>query len=107
MDTRNQLSENTPAAPGFGLRKPAFGLSRERISRIELVLALRGGALVNVFEELGDEVNAERLDAYANELAEQIAGGKGRSFADAWSSTGQRSWINLGEVTAFTIRQAK
>jgi hypothetical protein len=30
-----------------------------------------------------------------------------RAFADAWTATGQRSWVSLGEVVAFTVRQAK
>ena len=102
-----QLSDNAPAGPALGLKRPTFGLSRERINRVEVILAMRGGGVLNVFEELDDEVNAERLEQYARELTEQIQTGKPRSFADAWSSTGQHSWVNLGEVTAFTVRQAK
>jgi hypothetical protein len=104
---QQQLSEDTPAGPGLGLKRPTFGLSRERINRLELVLAIRGGGVINVFDELDDEVTEERLETYSNELAEQIAAGKTRAFADSWTATGQRSWVNLGEVTAFTVRQAK
>jgi hypothetical protein len=104
---QQQLSDDVPAGPGLGLRKPTFGLSRERINRLELVLAMKGGGVINVFEELDDEVTADRLEEYAAELATQIANGETRSFSDAWNATGQRSWVNLGEVSAFTVRQAK
>ena len=104
---KQQLTENAPAAPGFGLKRATFGLSREPVSRLELVLAMRGGGVINVFEELSEEITAERLDQYSKELAAQIGSSQSRSFTDAWSATGQRSWINLGEVTAFTVRQAK
>lgn len=102
-----QLSDDVPAGPGFGLKRPTFGLAREHVNRLELVLAMRGGGVINVFEELEDELNADRLEQYAAELATQIANGETRSFTDAWTATGQRSWVNLGEVTAFTVRQAK
>ena len=104
---RQQLTEDAPASPSFGLRRATFGPSRDPINRLEIVLAMRGGGVINVFEEVGDEVTAERLDEYAKELATQIGSGQTRAFTDAWSATGQRSWINLGEVTAFTVRQAK
>ena len=102
-----QLSEDVPPSPGFGLKKATFGLSRERVNRLEVVLAMRGGGIINLFEELDDDVTAERLDAYARKLADEIQRGEARSFSDAWSATGQRAWVNLGEVTAFTVRQAK
>ncbi len=104
---QQQLSEDAPGGPGLGLKRPTFGLSRDRVNRLELVLAMRGGGVINVFEELEDEVTAERLEQYGAELATQIANGETRAFVDAWSATGQRSWVNLGEVTAFTVRQAK
>ena len=104
---KQQLTEDKPAAPGFGLKRATFGLSRDKVNRVELVLAVRGGGVINVFEELAKEVTAETLDQYARELADQIAAGQSRAFTDTWSATGQRSWINLGEVTAFTVRQAK
>jgi hypothetical protein len=74
---------------------------------LELVLAMRGGGIVNVFDELEDEVSAEQLDRYAQALSLQIKNGEMRAFADAWTATGQRSWVSLGEVVAFTVRQAK
>ena len=111
MDTtKQQLSEDRPAGLGLGLgpkRPAAFGLSREKAFRLELVLAMRGGGVINVFEELSEEVNAEKLAEYAETIAAQIKGGEMRTFCDAWTATGQRAWVNLGEVTAFTVRQAK
>src|SRR5688572_8509015 len=104
---KQQLTEDVPAGPGFGLKRPAFGLAREPINRLEVVLAIRGGGLLNVFVELTEEVTAERLDDYAQQLAADIQAGNTRSFTDAWSATGQRAWVNLGEVAAFSVRQAK
>jgi hypothetical protein len=109
MQAVNQqpLSDDAPAGPALGLKRPTFGLSRERINRLELILAMRGGGVINVFDELDEEVTEERLESYSNELAEQVSAGTTRAFADSWTATGQRSWVNLGEVTAFTVRQAK
>ena len=68
---------------------------------------MRGGAVINAFEEIQSEVTEELVEAYAAELAKEITASRTRSFSDSWSATGQKSWVNLGEVTAFTIRQAK
>ena len=102
-----QLSEDAPAGPGFGLRRGSFGLSRERMNRVEVVLAMRGGGVLNVFDQVDGEVTEDQLEQYAGQLVAQIQTGAARAFADSWGSTGQRSWVNLGEVTAFTVRQAK
>src|SRR5262249_8918529 len=108
MQTTNQQhSEDRPTGLGAGLRRPAFGLSREKAYRLELALAMRGGGVINVFEELTEEVTPERLAQYAEDIAAQIKNGGTRSFSDSWSATGQRAWVNLGEVSAFTVRQAK
>src|SRR5215210_5227026 len=104
---QQQLSGDVPAGPGFGLKRPTFGLSREREDRLELVLAMRGGGIINVFDDLAEDVSEERLEAYAADLATRIANGETRAFSDAWTATGQHSWVNLGEVVAFTVRQAK
>ena len=40
-------------------------------------------------------------------LVRHAIAGEMRAFADAWTATGQRSWVSLGEVVAFTVRQAK
>jgi hypothetical protein len=108
MQTTNQQhAEDRSAGLGLGLKRPAFGLSREKAFRLELVLAMRGGGVLNIFEELSEEVTAERLAQYAEDIAAQIKSGGTRTFSDAWTATGQRAWVNLGEVTAFTVRQAK
>jgi hypothetical protein len=109
MDISNQqLSEDVPAAPGFGLKgKPTFGLSREKSNRLELVLALTGGGLINVFVEIDDDATPERVESYSSELASAIGAGEKRSFTDSWGATGQRAWVDLGQVVAFTVRQAK
>ena len=104
---QQQLSDDVPAGPGFGLKRPTFGLSRERENRLELVLAMRGGGIINVFDDLDEEITAERLEAYAADLATRIANGETRAFSDAWTATGQHSWVNLGEVVAFTVHKAK
>lgn len=105
MPTTNQ--QEPPAGPAYGLKRPTFGLSREKSNRVELILAVRGGGVITLYSELADEVTAEGLDALATELAGQIASGQTRTFSDNWSATGQKSWVNLGEVVAFTVRQAK
>ncbi len=100
-------AEDVPAGPAYGLKRPTFGLSREAIHRVELVLAMRGGGVMSVLTDLGDEITEERLGDFSKELATQIAASETRSFSDAWSATGQRAWVNLGEVVAFSVRQAK
>jgi hypothetical protein len=107
METMNQLTEDVPAGPGFGLKRGSFGLSRERMNRVEITLAMRGGGVLNVFDQVDNEVTDERLEEFAAQLVAQIQTGAARTFADGNSATGQRSWVNLAEVTAFTVRQAK
>ena len=108
MSIRGQnRTGDVPAGPGLGLKRHPFGLVREPINRLELVLAMRGGAVINVFDKVEDEVTEERLDKYLAELAEQIREGRARLFSDAWSATGQKAWVDLGEVTGFTVRLAK
>lgn len=102
-----QRGDDVPAGPATGLKGPTFGLARERLNRIELTLAIRGGSTITVFVEHGDEVSAETLDAFAADLAAGISAGESRSYADAWNATGQRAWVNLAEVVAFSVRQAK
>ncbi len=104
--TNQQLSESAPAGPGFGLKRGTFGMSRDRLNRVEVVLAMRGGGIISVFDEIDSEVTDDRVEQYAAQLVAQIQTGAARSFTDA-ASTGQHSWVNLGEVTAFTVRQAK
>lgn len=102
-----QRGEDVPAGPAAGLKGPTFGLARERLNRIELTLAIRGGGVITVFVEQDDEISSESLDAFAAELATGISAGQARTFSDSWHATGQRAWVNLGEVVAFSVRQAK
>src|SRR5438876_6797104 len=89
MDTVNQqLSEDVPAGPGFGLKRPTFGLAREQVKRVEITFAMRGGAVINAFEEIQSEVTEELVEAYAAELAKEITASRTRSFSDSWSATG-------------------
>jgi hypothetical protein len=100
-------SDDVPAGPAAGLKGPTFGLARERLNRLELSLAIRGGGSLTVFVELDGEVSPEAVEAYAQELAEGVAAGQSRTFVDSSTATGQRSWVNLGEVVAFSVRQAR
>ena len=102
-----QRGDDVPAGPAAGLKGPTFGLARERLNRIELTLAIRGGSAITVFVEQDDEITAESLEAFAADLSAGISAGQSRSFSDSWNATGQRAWVNLGEVVAFSVRQAK
>ncbi|MCC7105124.1 MAG: hypothetical protein IT307_08280 [Chloroflexi bacterium] len=99
-------ASGTAATPRSGPIRP-FGLSREHLNRVELTFILRGGAQLAVSEQLLDEVTPESLDRYAAQLSEQVTSGQSRAFSDQQSTPGVRAWINLGEVVAFSVRQAK
>jgi hypothetical protein len=40
-------------------------------------------------------------------LAKDLAEARPRTFVDGWGTSGQYSWVNLGEVVAFSLRPAK
>ena len=85
-----------------------FGMSRGPGPRIELVFALRNGGVLAVTHDLGSPVTADTLDRYCGELRQAAAAGKDwGEFADSWSGTGQRAYIQLGEVVGFTARPAR
>lgn len=85
-----------------------FGISRQPTARIEIVFALKSGNHVTAYQETAAPVTAESLDAFAKELAEQLAGNPGqRTFVDDWGASGQRAWVNLSEVAAFSVRPAR
>ena len=92
-----EASPNTP-----------FGISRSPSQRIELVFALRNGGMLAVTHDMGAPVSAETLDKFCAELSEAIGGDGGwREFGDAWAGTGQRAYVQLGEVIGFTARPAR
>jgi hypothetical protein len=93
-----------PALPG---RVP-FGIARGPGNRIELVFALRQGGVLAVSHDLGASVTADSLDRFCKELREAVEAGKDWwQFADAWGGSGQRAFVNLGEVVGFTARPAR
>jgi hypothetical protein len=105
--SNKRQADDVPAGPAAGLKGPTFGLARERLNRLEVGLALRGGGSLTLFVELDSEVSPEAVEAFAAELAEGVAGSQSRTFVDSSTATGQRSWVNLGEVVAFSVRQAR
>lgn len=93
--------------PGFGPQRPAFGMSRDRGRRLEIVFALRSGGVINVNHEVADDISEELVNQIAEELAAQVKAGEVRSFADSWGTTGSRAWVNLADVAAFSVRPAR
>jgi hypothetical protein len=92
-----EASPNTP-----------FGISRSPSQRIELVFALRNGGVLGVTHDLGTPVSAETLDKFCAELRQAVGtSGDWRDFGDAWSGTGQRAYVQMGEVIGFTARPAR
>lgn len=97
-----------PKNPTGESDRPRFGLTREPASRIEIIFALKSGAQVTVFHDLGEPADSQRLDRFALELAQELTVNPGpRSFADDWSHTGQRAWVDLAQVSAFAVRPAR
>lgn len=99
--------EKAAQSPRFGPSRAPFGLARENLNRVEVMLWLRGGAQMGVSEQVDEEVTPEWLDVYAAELGEQIAAGAVRAFKDTHSAPGVRSWVRLEDVVAFSVRQAR
>ena len=94
-------------APRFGAGRPTFGLVKDQGKRLEISLALKNGGLLTVTEELPDDLTEDRVKEFSEQLASDVAGGATRTFSDAWNASGQRAWVNLGEVVAFSVRPAK
>jgi hypothetical protein len=90
------------------MTRPAFGLSKETGHRVELVFAMKGGGTLGALHDLGSELTEESFGRFIQELQEQVSRGQGVvSFADAWSSTGSRTWVDLGQVSGFSARPAR
>ncbi len=98
---------NQGDAPRFGVGRPTFGLVKDQGKRLEISLALKNGGMLTVTEELADDLNEDRVKEFSEQLATDVAGGATRTFSDAWNASGQRAWVNLGEVVAFSVRPAK
>jgi hypothetical protein len=98
---------NQGDAPRFGVGRPTFGLVKDQGKRLEISLALKNGGMLTVTEELADDLNEDRVKEFSEQLAKDVAGGATRTFSDAWNASGQRAWVNLGEVVAFAVRPAK
>jgi hypothetical protein len=95
------------SAPQFGVGRPTFGMARDQGRRIEIGFALKNGGSLTAIEELEDTLSAAMVANYAEQLEKDVAEGKKRSFTDGWATSGQHTWIDLGEVAAFSLRPAK
>ena len=98
---------NAGEAPRFGAGRPSFGLVKDQGRRLEISFALKNGGMLTAVEELADDLTEEKVQAYSDQLAKDVAAGSTRTFSDSWSTSGQYAWINLGEVVAFSVRPAK
>lgn len=107
MDTAHSMRGEGATPPGFGPARPSFGLTRDQGKRIEVTLAMRNGGTLLAIEETEEPLTAELLQAYADQLARDIVAGETRTFSDGWSASGQRAWVLLREVVAFSVRPAK
>jgi len=63
--------------------------------------------MLSAVNHLDQDLTAELLQSYADQLAKDVAASATRTFIVAWAASGQRAWINLGEVVAFSARPAK
>jgi hypothetical protein len=90
------------------MQRPAFGINKEASHRIELQFALKSGGNLGAMHDFGSEISEESFERFVKELQEQVASGKGVvTFADGWSDSGARAWINLAEVAAFSARPSR
>src|SRR5215213_4455755 len=107
MNNDQPRMEQSPPSVGFGPQRPAFGMSRDRGRRLEIVFALRSGGIVTVYQEVEDDITEEVTERCTAELSAQIKAGADRTFSDSWGSTGPRSWVNLADAAAFFVRPAR
>lgn len=95
------------APPQLVPSRPSFGLARDQGKRIEVTFALKQGGGLTAIDEMEEDLTDELVRGYSEQLAKDVAAGATRTFADGWAASGQRVWINLGEVVAFSVRPAK
>lgn len=101
------IARGQGAAPSRTAVGPTFGLARDQGKRIEITFALKNGGGLTTVEEMDESLSDELLQGYSEQLARDVAAGSTRTFADGIAASGQRAWINLGEVVAFSVRPAK
>jgi hypothetical protein len=82
-------------------------MSRDQGKRVEVTFALKNGGAIQATEELEESLTADVLADYAKQLTRDLAEAKPRAFVDGWNTGGQHTWVNLGEVVAFSLRPAK
>jgi hypothetical protein len=105
--TNEGRATNQNEAPRFGAGRPTFGMVKDQGKRLEISFAMKNGGMLTAVEELGEDLTEEMVQEFSDALAKDVAGGATRTFSDAWNASGQRAWINLGEVVAFSVRPAK
>jgi hypothetical protein len=90
-----------------GLGRVTFGMQRDLGKRIEITFVLKNGGSLSAVEELDESLTAAVLADFAKQLTKDQAEGRPRAFVDGWNTGGQHTWVNLGEVVAFSLRPAK
>ena len=107
MDGIAQNRSEGSSPPGFGVGGPKFGMARDQGRRIEISFAMKNGGLLTAVEELNEALTADVIADFAKQLEKGVAEGRKRTFVDGWSNSGQFAWVDLGEVSAFSLRPAK
>ncbi|MFN0071517.1 MAG: hypothetical protein ACKVVP_08535 [Chloroflexota bacterium] len=107
MNNDQPRNEQQQSNPGFGPQRPAFGLSRDRGRRVEIVFALRSGATLSVNHEIAEDITEALIKSFSEELTAQVKAGELRGFVDSWSTTGSHAWVNLADVAAFSVRPTR
>jgi len=95
------------SAPRFGVGRPTFGMQRDLGKRIEVTFVMKNGGSISATEEVDESLTADVFADYAKQLQKDLAEARPRTFVDGWSTGGQQTWVNLGEVVAFSMRPAK
>jgi hypothetical protein len=107
VDTTAHNQSEGPTAPRLGIGRVTFGMTRDLGKRLEVTFVTKNGGTLTAVEELDESLSADVLADYAKQLTKDLAEGRPRTFVDSWTTSGQYTWINLGEVVAFSLRPAK